>query len=34
MINYEQKSMSLDQGHEYQEKTKFVLITGSTNNLT
>jgi hypothetical protein len=30
-MNYEQKSTSSDQEHEYQEKTRLVLITGSKN---
>jgi hypothetical protein len=30
-MNYEQKSTSLDQGHEYQEETRLELITVSMN---
>jgi hypothetical protein len=31
LMNYEQKSPSLDQKHEYQEKTTLILITRSMN---
>ena len=32
LINYEYKSISLDQEHEYQDNARLELITGSLNN--
>jgi hypothetical protein len=32
-MNYEQKNTSSGQGHEYQEKTRLVLITRSMNKI-
>ena len=33
LMNYEQKGTSSNQGHEYQQKARFVLITRSTNKI-
>jgi hypothetical protein len=33
LMNYEQKNTSSGQGHEYQEKTRLVLITRSMNKI-